>query len=189
MNLIKWSNSKIEIAPEAYGIKVFKNIWNADRSLNKEKAIATLSTLYFMYDPRSEYQYIVDLEDRMESIITETGLPNGWKPDKLFNAAIPVYKNLTTTTSSLLLESNRMAVEKLRTYITDLNLKTDVDDKGKPIHTLNSVTASIRELTKLAGDISKAEKEIHKDIEEQSARMRGKGDKKIADDGFDFMEE
>lgn len=34
-----------------------------------------LGTLYFMYDPRSEYMFEVDEEERMEIIKEQTGLP------------------------------------------------------------------------------------------------------------------
>ena len=189
MQLIKWKNNTIEISPEAYCIKAFRNIWNADRSKYKEKAILILGTLYFMYHPASDFQHILDDEERLIDIKEQTGLDNKWKPDKLFEEAKEVYIKYTCTTSSLLLKDNKIMVEKIRAYCSELDLKKDVDDKGKPIHTLQSLTKSISDLNKLAVDITKAEKQIYQEIEEQEVKMRGKGAKKIADDGFDFMDE
>lgn len=187
MNLIKWKNNSIEITPEAYGIKTFRNIWNADRTQSKDKAITTLTTLYFYVDPRSEFQYIVEDEERLKEIIIQTGLPTNWKPDKLFNEAIEIYKKLVTTTSSLILQDNRIMVDKIRKYCNELDLKEDVDNNGKPIHTLSSLTKSTSDLNKLAIEISRAEKEIHKEIEEISVKMRGKGSINLCDEGLDFM--
>lgn len=188
MNLIRWKDSEIQISPEAYGIKVFRNIWNADRSKYKEKAISMLTTLFFLYDPRSEYQYIVDIEERLDRIKEDTGLDKNWKPDKLFNEAIPVYIKLTETTSSRMLETNRLVVDKLTAYLKEMEVGEE-DDKGKLKNPLSSIVRTIQDCTKLSLDISIAERKIHDEIEEKSIKMRGDGDKTIGDDGFNFMDE
>lgn len=178
MNLIQWKGNKIEIAPEAYGIKVFRNIWNADRSQSKDKAIMTLSTLYFMYDPRSEYQFEIDREERLKRIKEETGLPSNWRPDKLFNDAIPVYKYLTLTTSAITLASNRSTLEKVKIYLDNVTVNDD---------NITKIIKAISDRNELAVAIAKAEKEIYKDVEEYSAKIRGKGKKTIGDAGLDSL--
>ena len=42
-----------------------------------------LGFIYFFCDVRSDYQYIVDPEDRMREIKLGEGLPEDWEPDKL----------------------------------------------------------------------------------------------------------
>lgn len=185
MNLIQWKGSKIEIAPEAYSIKAFRTIWNSDKTQNKEKAILALSVLYFMYDPRSEYQFEIDEDDRLNAIKEQTGLESNWKPDKNFLAAIPVYKYLTNTTSSKMLESNRKILEKTRKTLEDFELVTV--DAEKRATVAASIFKSIEQSTDLMVKIADAEKKIYAEVEEHSAKMRGKGTKSIGDEGLDNL--
>lgn len=185
MNLIQWKNNKIEIAPEAYAIKVFRTIWNNDKTVNKDKAILNLSALYFMYDPRSEYQFEIDEDVRLEMIKEETGLDKTWKPDKFFLAAVPIYKHLTNTTSSLMLSSNRKIVEKTRKSLEDFDLSAVDAEKRATVAT--NIFTSIEKSTDLMVKIAKAEKEVFKDVEEHSFKMRGKGNKSLGDDGLDVL--
>ena len=60
MKLFRYEGYKVVISEEAFALKVFRQIWNRDRSVNKDKAIMELGYVYFLSDPRSDYQYIVD---------------------------------------------------------------------------------------------------------------------------------
>jgi hypothetical protein len=46
----------------------------------------------FFADPRSDYQYIVDEDERIKAIKEGEGLPDKWVPDKQVLAAIDFYK-------------------------------------------------------------------------------------------------
>lgn len=183
MNLIQWKDNRIVISPEAYGIKAFRNIWNSDKTKNKEKAIMSLTTLYFMYDPRSEFQIETNEDSRLEVIKEETGLPSNWKPDKLFTEAVSVYKYLTYTTSASILDGNRVAIKSIRTIIEKPIDELDLDDEAKLAY-VEKLAKTVTLANKLAEDIAKAEKEIYKDVEEHSSKMRGKGVKTVGDDGL-----
>lgn len=183
MNLIQWKDNRIEIAPEAYGIKAFRNIWNADKTKNKEKAIMALTTLYFMYDPRSEFQYEIDEKERLKLIKEETGLAADWKADKAFEEAISIYKYLTYTTSASILDGNRVAIKSIRTIIEKPIDDLDLDDEAKLAY-VEKLAKTVTLANKLAEDIAKAEKEIYKDVEEHATKMRGKGVKTVGDDGL-----
>lgn len=182
MNLIKWQDNKIVIAPEAYGIKVFKGIWNDDRSEGKEKAILALTTLYFMYDPRSEYLIETDEEVRQKRIIEEMGLPSNWKPDKRFKEAAELYKRLTITTSAKILDSNRKAVEKIRKII-DAELPEGLDETKKIKYAVDLV-GLISQSNILAESIAKTEKEIYKEVKEYSEQVMSNKDLKVGDYGL-----
>lgn len=183
MNLIQWKDNRIEIAPEAYGVKAFRNIWNADKTKNKDKAILALTTLYFMYDPRSEFQYEIDAAERLKLIKEETGLPNDWKPDKAFDEAVSVYKYLTYTTSASILDGNRIAIKSIRAVIETPIGELELSPEEKLAY-VEKLAKTVTLANKLAEDIAKAEKEIYKDVEEHSSKMRGKGVKTVGDDGL-----
>jgi hypothetical protein len=89
-------------------------LFNADKSKNKEKFMQQLSVVYFMADPRSSYNYITDLDDRLKMIKEQEGLDKNFKIDNELSKAIECYKKHTMTTSTLLLEDARTAVDKVR---------------------------------------------------------------------------
>ncbi len=185
MKLFNFVNFQVKISEEALSIKAFRDIWNRDKSVEKIKAIQELGFVYFYCDPRSDYMFLIDEDTRMQKIIEQEGLPSNWKPDKEVQKAIEVYKYLTTTPGSLLLQDTRELVDKLRNQLKEIDL-TLMDDKGKPVYTLNTITSTIKQIPDLIKDLNEAEKTIADEIDE-NAKMRGSGIKKIFEDGFKFQ--
>ena len=183
MKLFKYEGYKVVISEEAFALKVFRQIWNRDRSVNKDKAIMELGYIYFMVDPRSDYQYLVDEEERSKAIIEGEGLPSNWKPDKVVTEAMQFYSRFKPT-AALLLEDTRVAVEKLRKLLRDINLE-DTDDKGRPLYTLNTITATIKQVPGLAKDLDEAEKALASEMRSEG-KMRGQGEKTIFEDNLDL---
>lgn len=183
MKLFKYEGYKVVISEEAFALKVFRQIWNRDRSVNKDKAIMELGYIYFMVDPRSDYQYLVDEDERSKAIIEGEGLPNGWKPDKVITEAMEFYSRFKPT-AALLLEDTRYAVDKLRKLLREIDLN-QLDDKGKPIYTLNSITATIKQVPSLAKDLDEAEKALASEMRSEG-KMRGSGEKTLMDDSLDI---
>ena len=179
MKLFKYEGYKITISEEALLLKPFKTIWKRDRSQNKEKALAELGFIYFFCDIRSDYQYIVDEETRKESIKEGEGLPADWQPDEAVLEAMNFY-NTFKPTSALLLEDTRFAVDKLRKLLREIDLN-QTDDKGKPIYTLNTITATIKQVPALVRDLDEAERSIAKEIA-QNDKARGSQTKSIYED-------
>lgn len=183
MKLLKYEGFKVTIAPEALALAPFKKLWNRDRSVSKDRAISEISYVYFMIDPRSDYQYLVDEEERSKAIIEGEGLPNNWKPDKVVTEAMQFYSRFKPT-AALLLEDTRVAVEKLRKLLRDINLQ-DTDDKGRPLYTLNTITATIKQVPSLAKDLDEAERALSSEMRNEG-KMRGQGEKTIFEDNLDI---
>lgn len=179
MRLFKYEGYKVIVDPEVLLLKPFKKLWMRDKTRNKEKVTMELGFIYFFCDPRSDYQYITDEELRKESIKEGEGLPKDWEPDKLLLEAIEFYNSFKTS-SALLLEDTRYAVDKLRTLLREVDL-TKVDDKGKPIYTLNTITSTIRQIPTLIEDLNNAEKALAKEIA-QSDKVRGAQEKSMYED-------
>ena len=179
MKLFRYEGYKLHISEEAFVLKPFKELWNRDKSKNKDKALQELAYVYFMCDPRSDYQYIVDEDDRAKAIKEGEGIDSKWKPDNKVIMAMEFYKQFKPV-SALLLEDTRGAVDKLRQLLRNIDL-TEVDDKGKPIYTLNTVTATIKQIPSLVKDLDEAEKAIAKEIME-SDKVRGAQEKSMYED-------
>lgn len=182
MKLFKYEAYKVVISEEALALKPFKQLWNRDRSINKDRAISELAYVYFMEDPASDYQYLVDREDRSNAIIEGEGLGNKWKPDKMVIEAMKFYASFKTT-SALILEDTRKVAENLRKALPALDI-TKEDDKGRPIYTIASITKAIRELNVLVKELAETERVIAKEMNEANGRVRGQRAKTILEDGL-----
>lgn len=179
MRLFRYEGYTLSISEEALALKPFRAIWTRDKTEKKERAIMELGYCYFMEDPRSDYQYIVDREERSKAIKEGEGLKASWQPDGTVKEAMKLYASFKTT-SALLLEDTRYAVDKLRKQLRDIDLDA-TDDKGKPIYTLNVITSTIKQIPGLVKDLDEAERALAKEIA-QSDKVRGAAEKSIYED-------
>ena len=184
MHLIEYDNYEIKISPEALLVKPIREIWEKDKTKNKESFLSQMSFMFFMIDPRSTYSYITDLAERADEIIMQEGLPRDFQPTEELKKAMEIYEKHTITSSYALLEAAKIAVDKVGKFLKEVDLNT-LDDKGKPVYTINSITSAIKQIPQLAKDLVEAEKVVAKEIEEKG-RARGGNNKTIFDDGFDI---
>jgi len=186
MKLFTYEGYKLTISPEAFAIKAFRDLVKRDKSADKLKSTLELAYIYFMYDPRSDYTYIVEKKERHALIVKQEGLPEGWTPDEKVQAAIEVYRELTKTSYSELLEGLRIAIDKTKAFFTTMDL-TLLDKKDRPIYTVNALISAAKDVPKLIKEISNAEKLVIQEIEE-NGKMRANKQKKVLEDGFEeFM--
>lgn len=183
MKLFKYEGYKIVISEEAFALKPFRMIWNRDRTISKDKAIMELGYIYFMEDPRSDYQYIIDRDERSLAIIESEGLPSSWKPDKVIIEAMEFYSSFKPT-SALLLEDTRYAVDKVRKLLRDIDLEAE-DDRGRPVYTIDKILAAIKQVPALVKDLDEAEKALASEMK-LGGKMRGQGEKTIMEDSLDI---
>lgn len=179
MKLFKYEGYNITISEEALTLKPFKQLWQRDKTAKKERAIQEIAYIYFMEDPRSDYQYIIDREERDKHIREGEGIKESWMPDNLVKEAMKLYASFKTP-AALLLEDTRVAVDKLRQLLRDIDFNA-VDDKGRPLYTLNTVTATIKQIPSLIKDLDEAERALAKELA-QSDKVRGSQEKSIYED-------
>lgn len=175
MKLFRYEGYKITISEEAFALTPFKKIWNRDKTVSKDKAIADLSYIYFMVDPRSDYQYLVDPEERSNSIKEGEGLPKDWKPDKLITEAMEMYASFKPA-SALLLEDTRFMVDKFRRRLREV---ADSEEIG--IKELKEIGMLIKQLPSIVKDLDEAEKAVAKEMN-QSDKVRGSQEKSMYED-------
>ena len=65
MNLVRLENYEIKVEDELLLLKPFKRRYIQDKSKDKNNFINFLMILYFVYDPRSDFQYIIDENKRL----------------------------------------------------------------------------------------------------------------------------
>ena len=179
MKLFRYEGYNLTISEEAMMLKPFRDIWKRDKTKGKDKALQELAYIYFMEDSRSDYQIYVDKEERSRQVKLGEGIPESWKPDKMVTDAQEFYAGFKSE-AALLLEDIRVAITKLREFIKTIDLSA-VDDKGKPIYTLNTYTATIKQIPELITSLDEAEKSIHKEAV-TSDKVRGSVEKAMFED-------
>ena len=60
MKLLKYEGYNLTFEPELLTLKVFKQLHSRDRTKDKSRFLQELGYIYFMEDPRSDYQYITE---------------------------------------------------------------------------------------------------------------------------------
>ena len=86
------------------------------------------------------------------------------------------------TTSSLLIQDTKLAIDKLREFLRTIDLNA-TDDKGKPLYTISNITSAIKQIPQLSKDLMEAEKAVAKDIEEVGRARGGNEHKKLFENG------
>ena len=187
MKLVRVENFQIVFEDELLLLKPFRQLYKSDKNRDKRGFMDFLTLVYFTYDPRSDYSYIVNEDDRLREVCETNGI-NIAKFSDLQKECIELYKKLTTTISQELLRSTKIAIDKVREFLETLDL-TATDDKGKPLYTINSVTTAIRQIPQLAKDVMDAEKAVAKEVQEQGTARGGNDSKSLMDDGvFSFFD-
>ena len=187
MHLLKFEDYEVRVAPEALLVKPIRMLYNQDRSKQKEKFFQQISYLFFMVDPRSNYSYLVDEEDRHKAIVEQEGLPSDFKPSELLESAMNVYKELVITPSTMLLNSTRFAVDALSEELKDTKKRLEErTDKGAAVYKINDIVGSLERVLKLIPQLQELERKVATEIQD-SNKARG-GQKAMFEDGVDtFM--
>lgn len=182
MHIIEIVDYQIQLTEEAMMMKPIRDLWNSDKTKNKEKFMQQASVIYNMADPRATYSFILDEKERLAEIILQEGLPKDFKIDDKLQKAIDCYKAHTVTASYKLVQRARIACDKLGKFIEELN-PSAVDDKGKLLVQPNTYTSTIKQIPELISALDKAEKALNSEIEEEG-RARGGNNKTVYEDGF-----
>lgn len=183
MKLLKYENYVVTPTEELFLIKPLRDLYNNDSSKNKEGFMQQISYMYHLVDPRSSYADIIDIEERAAKIIEEQGFSPNYKPSAQLEKAITIYKEITTTTSMRLLNSMRTAIQKISYFLEHVDL-FEVDDKGKPMYSISSITAATDKVPQLAKKLQETEKIVASEIEEAGRARGGNETKKLFEDGF-----
>lgn len=174
MKLVKIDNYKLAVEPELLLLKPFKTLYDKDTSADKEAFFDFLTVVYYAYDPRSDYMYIIDDDSRIEEVLHTNGLKK-MKMTSLHEECIALYKKLTMTTATALLDSTRMAIKAVQDeLVSTRETLSDLDSKDK-ITALKSLTSTLSILPDLVKKVIETEKVVTQEINETS-RKRG-GDK------------
>ena len=174
IKLFKYEGYQVTVEPEVLLLTPFKTLYDRDRNKDKSIAKQELAYIYFMGDPRSDYQYLVDPEMRSQEIIKGLGMPDKWKPDKAVEKALAFYESFKPMSAGLL-EDTRLFVNKYREKMRELDFE-DLEVKE-----LKEIGAIIKQIPALAKDLDEAERTLNRDIVAE-IKARGSQQKALEED-------
>ena len=177
MKLFKRANFQLQVEPIVFTLKAFKKLDTRDRTVNKSQLEKELAFIYFVYDPRSDLQYIIEESERIEKAKEVIGLDSKFKIDNDLQKAIDTYVSMTETSSSLLIKDLKIGIEKIRKYLTDIKIDEDTFDK---------YIRSLERLIPMSQKLSETERVVIKEVED-IANSRGDKAMTILDSGFDNL--
>lgn len=170
MKLLTFENYELKVAPEVLLIGPIRKLYRKDTTRNKEYFMKQLSYIYFMVDPRSTYNYIASEEERSKTIIEQEGLntkTTDFKVSDDLRSAMEWYKKHTITTSSLMLDSTLIAADKIREFLTNVDLN-DVDDNGKAKYDISKITSAMKNVMDIIPKLKELEKKVLQDTEDKT---------------------
>jgi len=179
MRLFLRKDYKLTVDPMVFTLKAFKKLDARDRTVNKTQLEKELSLIYFVYDPRSDLQYIVDEQERIDKAKEVIGLDSKFKIDPDLQKAINTYVSMTETSASLLIKDLKIGVEKIRKYLSNTELEVSDDTFDKYIR-------SLERLIPMSQKLSETERIVIKEVEEI---VNSRGDKAMTllDGGFENL--
>lgn len=183
MKLVKIENYQVVIEPELLLLKPFKTLYDSDKTLDKTKFYQFITMLYFTYDPRSDYMYIIDEDSRLDEVCKTNGLKKSkFGPNEV--KCISLYKQLTTTTALELLKSIKIAINAVQNeLLSTQDTLNSLESKDK-VTALKSLTGTLSAVPDLVKKLTETERIVSKELEEKG-RVRGGGNNQsIFEDGI-----
>jgi hypothetical protein len=166
MNLFEIVNNVVTFSPQALLAKPFKSIWDADESEDKMTATLEMAYVYYMADERSDFMHILDMDERAQEVKLWLDMHSGWSGQrKEIVRAIHYYTKLSETTSTKLLQSTRLVLQKISEFLDNINMNERDERTKKPIHDIGKITGAVEKIPKLIKAINEIEKEVIKEKE------------------------
>ena len=160
-------------------LRPFKAIWDRDKSKGKYLAKQELGYIYFMEDPRSDYQYIMERDARAEEIMEGEGMPKDWKPDKLVLDAAAFYSTFKSPEASLL-EKLQGFLKKLEKMLEDANPGM-TNDNGEYITLPNQWNQLLTTVSNAITQFKALKTTVFSDMA-TSGKVRGNREKAVFED-------
>jgi hypothetical protein len=185
MNLFEVKDWELTIKEEVYGLSPFRKLIDRDKTKDKQLALKELLFIYFFSDIKSDYNYIMSEDHKVEEIKKDINLPSKWKIDKDIEKAIELYKERSQTVIQKLYTQSLKSVSEIGNYLENTKeLLEERDERGKPVFDISKITIAVQKVPKLMSDLKDAYKEVVKEIEDTENKKKGSQSYNIFEDGL-----
>lgn len=162
---------------EALLIYPFKDIWERDKSKNKEFAIEEFSYIEFMSSMKRSNPFRQYENPRKEEVVRKEVISRkDWKPDKLIKDAINKIERLQeegSTTYSYYIAA-KTAAEKMKNFFLEVDVNERNFKTGNPIYKPIDLTRALNETDKTLSNLKALEKKVEEEIYENVKTIGGK---------------
>lgn len=166
--------------PSILLVREFKELYQRDKSVSKERATRELAYIYLAISWKSPYAQYTE-QERHQEALNDSGLTEEEFNDPKFREACRKYRALQESNKSIkVLEAARRATDQFVEYfdtIVDLNER---DQSGKPIFTAEKVMKEMAMLSKVHEELKILEEQVKAELEVQSTTRAG------VEKGFEF---
>lgn len=164
--------------PETLLIYPFKDIWDRDKSDNKEHAVKEFSYIEFMISvlKSNPYREYPD-KSREETIRRDLSIEIEWKPDELIKDAINYIheKQKDGSMAYTYWLSNKSVIEKVIEFFNNVDMDERNLKSGMPIYKPKDITSAVADaekaLTTLNALKTKVEEELYESSKQRSDKV------------------
>lgn len=157
----------LSVKPETLTINVFKELWDRDKSKNKENAINDFSYIYHSCDFNSPYSSYIENE-REKRVIDEVIGDKKYKPDNKVFEGCKIYKELIKTPITRMFITTQKKVNEMVEFVDTLEINED---------NLKIMQDTVKNFTAFASSYKELEALVKK--EREGIREKIKGDKQV----------
>lgn len=174
MNIFLLENNVVKPTPESLLIRPFKQIWDRDKTVKKERAMKEIAYIEFMKSFKRSNPFIgYEDFDRHRKVCQFVFDDNKYVPDEVVQQAMKVYDELQNEGSLSLryYKSLVQGVDKLIKFVETVDLD-ERDLKGTAVWNPTHIT----NITKTAGDTLKQLNMMKEQVEQElyeSSKTRG----------------
>ena len=184
MKLIEMKNWELRASEEVWGLIPFKKLLDRDSTEEKQIANKEILFVFFYCDIKSNYLQMSEVK-RAEEIKKDIGLPADWEKDAEIDAAIELYKKLSTTVIGKLYRQASKAASDVGDYLENTKeLLNERDMNNKPVTDISKITTAIQRVPKLMADLRAAYNEVVKEQESLEGKKKGSQTMNMFEDGI-----
>lgn len=176
MDIFHFRDNKVEPTEHALLVPPFKKVWDRDKSKDKTRAIAELTYIVFMLDPRRKNPYSgkVDKKEKHEVLSVLLFEDATWEPDPVVEAAYHWYRSYIKelVPSLALYEMAVLALRSTTKSLSDAIAGKEDGTPGMPPEKVLSVMKQLKESTKSLEDYRTAvEEEIFSNVQGKAGKQ------------------
>lgn len=183
MQLFQLRNYEVIFEPQTMMIDVFAAIRDSNKG-DEELTYKEMSYIWFFADVRSDFQNVMNDDDRSEEIKLRISLPEEWKPSKEVLEAIKFYEKYSKTPSSGLYKASTTAAKFIEEKLGNPEkLLEEKNAKGEPVYKIDTVLNMIGKIPDVMEKLYKAREQVITELESKSGLKGGK-EKSMFEDGI-----
>ena len=185
MKLFKIVNYQLQVEDEVWTIEAFNKILKRDKTKDKSVSMKEMAFIYHYCDVRSDYVAETNKKTRAETIQRDIGLSAKWKIDAVIKFACDLYEERAVTVSEQLYKASLKSASDVAKHLRGTaSLLAERDEKGKPVHTINSITAANKMIPDMIKNLNQTYKEVIKEQNDLADKKKGAKQFGMFEDGF-----